>query len=36
MLTGDPEWSIKLAEREWLYVVGGELHKGPGMLSLLP
>ena len=34
MLTGDPEWSIKLAEREWLYVVGGELHKGDGRVEL--
>ncbi len=30
MVTGDPEWSIKLADNEWLYVTDGELRKGDG------
>lgn len=30
MATGDPQWSIKLAENEWLYVVDGELRLGDG------
>lgn len=30
MVTGDPQWSIRLAEKEWLYVKDGELEIGDG------
>ena len=30
MVAGDPQWSIKLTENEWLYVVDGELRLGDG------
>ncbi len=36
MVTGDPEWSIKLAENEWLYVTDGELKKGEGITTNKP
>lgn len=30
MVTGDPSWSIKLSDSEWLYVIAGKLRKGDG------
>ncbi len=35
MVTGDPEWSIKLAEDQWIYAQHGELFIGAGADSTL-
>lgn len=36
MVTGDPQWSIRLGDNEWLYVVAGELRKGSGGSECTP
>ncbi|MDB2687326.1 hypothetical protein N9Y42_08950 [Mariniblastus sp.] len=34
MVTGDPEWSIRVAGRDWLHVVDGVLTHGPAIANL--
>jgi len=36
MVTGDPEWSIKLGDGDWLYVVDGNLTRGEGIAKTTP
>jgi hypothetical protein len=36
MVTGDPQWSIKLAENAWLCVVDGDLQMGDGREECTP
>ena len=33
MVSGDPEWSIKLGDHDWLCVVDGNLSRGKGIAN---